>query len=65
MIFRTDDPLSDFAAWDREQADVYERLPECADCGERIMDETAYYIGGEWICEDCIEAYRRDVVVGG
>ena len=63
MIFRSDDPLADFAAWDREQAAVMERLPECADCGEKITDETAYYIESVWICDHCMESYRRDVVI--
>lgn len=57
----TNDPLADFDSWDAEQNRQLERLPRCADCDEPIQDETAYYINGEWICEDCMEAYRRDV----
>lgn len=60
-MFYTDNPARDFAAWDADQQRKLDRLPECADCGNPIQDETAFYIDGEWICEDCIEAYRRDV----
>lgn len=58
----TDDPLADFTSYDRGQAKRLERLPECADCGEPIQDETAFYIDGEWICENCMEAYRQVVL---
>lgn len=55
------DNYSMWEAHDAEQNRQLERLPRCADCDEPIQDETAYYINGEWICEDCMEAYRRDV----
>jgi len=57
----TDDPLADFNRWDAEQERRLARLPVCADCDEPIQTESAYYINGEWICEDCMESYRRDV----
>lgn len=37
------------------------RRPECADCGKHIQDEKAYYINGEWICENCMSTYFVDV----
>lgn len=58
----TDDPLADFHAWDAEQSRQLERLPMCADCDNHIQDEEAYYINGEWICEDCMSSYRREVL---
>lgn len=61
-MFYTDDPARDFANWDAEQQRELDRLPECADCGHPIQDETAFYINGEWICEDCMDSYRREVV---
>ena len=61
-LFYADDPARDFAAWDAEQQRNLDRLPECADCGNPIQDETAFYINCEWICEDCMDFYRRDVV---
>lgn len=62
-MFYTDDPLRDFDRWDAEQNEKLKELPECADCGEKIYDETAFYINCEWICEDCMDAYRRDVLI--
>lgn len=58
----TNDPIADFDAWDAEQNKRLETLPECADCGEPIQDETAYYINGEWICRDCMTTYERNVL---
>jgi formylmethanofuran dehydrogenase subunit E len=58
----TDDPIADFEQWDREQNRQLEALPVCADCDEHIQDESAFYINGEWICENCMDAYRREVL---
>lgn len=60
-VFYTDNPARDFDAWDAEQERRLARLPRCADCDNPIQDETAFYINGEWICEDCMEAYRQEV----
>ena len=57
----SDNPIADFEAWDREQNRQLENLPECSDCGEPIQDEEAYYINGEWICESCMEQYKKTV----
>ena len=57
----TDDPVSDFERWDREQEKKLEQLPVCVDCGDHIQQETAVFLGGEWYCDSCIDAYRRDV----
>lgn len=54
-----------YDAWrshDLEQQRQLERMPVCADCDEHIQDETAFYINGEWICENCMDSYRRDVL---
>ena len=60
-MFFTEDPVSDFERFDAEQEKRLEQLPVCADCEEHIQDEEAYYINGEWICERCIDSYRREV----
>ena len=60
----TDDPVRDFLRHDHEQHKHLEGLPECAECGEVITDEEAYYINGEWVCEACVETYRREVMRG-
>ena len=61
-VYRTDDPLLDFDRWDTYQTKQLEDLPVCADCDEPIQDETAFYINGEWICENCMDSYRREVL---
>ncbi len=61
-IHRSDDPVADFKAWDAEQESWLARLPVCADCERHIQDDSAYYINGEWICEDCMEAYKQVVL---
>ena len=61
-MFLTDDAVSDFERYDREQAEWLKRLPVCVDCGEPIQDETAFYINEEWVCERCINVYRRVVI---
>ena len=58
----TNDPIADFDAWDTEQNKRLETLPVCADCDEPIQDEYAFYIEGEWICESCMDSYRREVL---
>ena len=60
-MFFTDDPLRDFHRHDAEQEEQLDKLPECCDCGKKIQQETAVYINGEWICDNCLDSYRRDV----
>lgn len=57
----TDDPLADFERYDAEQERRLARLPLCSVCGEHIQDEEAYFIGGRWICEDCIDSFKQPV----
>ena len=61
-MYYSDDPLADFDRWDAEQNKRLEQLPVCADCDNPIQDEEAYYIHGEWICETCMDTYRRRVL---
>ena len=61
-IWYSDNPVEDFSRWDAEQNRQLAQRPECADCGEPIQEEEAYYINGFWICERCIESYRREVL---
>lgn len=61
-MFYSDNPVLDFEEYDAEQNRRLEELPVCADCDEHIQDETAYYINGEWICENCMDAYKREVL---
>ena len=55
------DNYSQWEAHERQQEAWLAKRPVCADCGEHIQDEEAYYINGEWICEDCMSAYLVNV----
>ncbi len=59
----TDDPVADFERHDREQARRLAHLPTCERCGDAIQQERAVCIEGFWYCDDCLEHYRREVVV--
>ena len=61
-MFMSDDPLRDYDRWEAEQEKRLAKRPHCADCDQPIQDEEAYYINGEWICEECMEAYRQVVL---
>lgn len=50
-----------FERYDREMAKQEEKLPRCADCDQPIQQETAVYINDEWLCDDCLSSYRREV----
>lgn len=54
MIFFTDDPVRDAERYQAEQDRKLDALPKCAICGEPIQDESALYLNGEWICDECV-----------
>lgn len=56
------DNYSQWEARERMQEAWLARRPVCADCEQHIQDESAYYINGEWICEDCMDSYRQVVL---
>ena len=49
---RIPDNYSAWDAFDAEQGRQLAELPVCADCEEPIQTETAFYIRGEWLCEN-------------
>lgn len=56
------DPHADFLEHDADQERWLSTRPRCSECDEPIQDETAYYINGEWICEECLEReYKRRI----
>jgi formylmethanofuran dehydrogenase subunit E len=58
--FRSDDPIRDFAKWEREQQAWEDSLPRCDSCGEPV-DDYVFDIDGEVLCIECMIAkYRRD-----
>ena len=53
-----------YSRWEQHEAAQEKALasrPVCSECDEYIQEETAYYINGEWICENCMDTYRRCV----
>ena len=61
-IYRSDDPIRDFNRKSAEEDAWLAKRPVCAECGHPIQDESAYYINGEWICEDCMDSYKQVVL---
>ena len=57
--FRDGDPLDDFNRLDREQAEWERTLPVCDICDHPIQDDHYYQIGGENICPDCLEYFKK------
>lgn len=60
-MFYTDDLVHDFEMHDLKQQEMLERLPDCSECGQPIQQEMAVYINGEWLCDSCLDSYRRPV----
>lgn len=46
---------------EEEKESMLNRLPVCCECGNHIQDDSAYYINDEWICENCMDSYKREV----
>lgn len=50
-----------WARHDAEQEARLAELPRCSECDEPIQDDFAYYINDEWVCDSCMEQYRKEV----
>jgi formylmethanofuran dehydrogenase subunit E len=48
--------------YDREMERLRRKLPRCSHCEEPIMQETAVRFDGNWICDDCLSDYFREVI---
>lgn len=60
-VFRSGDPVADFARWDKAQQEWEAKLPLCECCGEPI-DDYVWNIMGETLCDNCArERYMHDV----
>jgi formylmethanofuran dehydrogenase subunit E len=65
-MYRTGDPISDFAQRDREEAEWLDKLPKCADCGEPIQDDHYFLINDKPVCPCCLEDnYKKVNEYGG
>lgn len=61
-IFRSEDPLADFARHDAEQEAWLAKRPVCCYCEEHIQHDHYFDINGEAICPDCMDAnYRKEI----
>jgi formylmethanofuran dehydrogenase subunit E len=49
------DSYDQWEAHDIELERKRARRPECCYCGEKIQDEEAYLINGDFYCEECME----------
>lgn len=54
---RVPDNYDMWSAYETQQEMERARCPVCKDCGEPIMEDTCYLIGGELICENCMDEY--------
>lgn len=62
-MYYTNDPVADYHAYAADQERELKKRPMCSECDEHIQDEYAYYINGEWICNDCMDSnYKREVM---
>lgn len=62
---RTDDPAADFEAWDAAREQRLRSLPVCIECCEPIQDDFAFRLDQGWVCERCMEWFRREVMPTG
>lgn len=62
MAFYTDDPIMDAERYIAEQDAELDKLPRCCDCDEPIQQEYAVYINDEYICDECLAFYRKEVI---
>lgn len=53
------DPYDDFLNHEAQAEEWLSRLPVCDICGEPIQDDYYYRLGGEIICEHCMESEFR------
>ena len=58
-LYRTDNPVADFEAWDAEQENALRELPVCSDCGNPIQDDFYYEFDCYFYCGDCVNDNHR------
>lgn len=60
VMYRTDDPIADFNAWDAEQARQEAKYPVCVYCSQSIQDYELMDVNGELYHLECAEdEFRR------
>ena len=63
-MFYTDDPIADYERYDAEQQAQLDKLPKCCECKEHIQQEDAVCFKGKYICDECLEDLRVDLIWG-
>lgn len=48
---------------DANQQRQLDRLPKCTECGEPIQQTDALFIDGGYICDDCLDDMRREILL--
>ena len=61
LMFYTNDPVADFHRYDSERERALQKLPKCSECGEPIQDEECFVYDGRYICESCMEGFKKYV----
>lgn len=54
----SNNPIADYDAYDLKCEMWLAKRPTCCLCGEHIQDETAFMLGDDIYCENCIEGFR-------
>lgn len=57
-MFKTDDPIADFNAWDAECERGRDKLPRCTYCNE-VIDDDHWSINDEPVCDECLWEHHR------
>jgi formylmethanofuran dehydrogenase subunit E len=57
--FYTDDPVRDADRYFAEQEQKQSRLPECAECGDKIVDDYCFEVNDEPVCSECMYDNHR------
>lgn len=60
--YRLADP-DDACYLDMMEAERDARRPRCSICGNRIYEEKAVKLNGEWICDDCLDEARESTEI--
>lgn len=60
-MYFTDNPVADADRYENDREEWLKKRPCCSECGEHIQDEFAYYIAGDWICDECMEKFRKSI----
>lgn len=57
-MFRTDNPIGDFARYDAAQQEWLDTRPICEICEEPIQTSKAFYYANQWFCK-CKECEKE------